>query len=170
MPTTWAKTQPYGHEHKTISQFYFHDVVSGNDPTSVPIAQPISTNASNSPFGRLAIADEPLTISPDPNSKLVGRAQGIMGMASKEEPSLMMSLTYGFVDGIYNGSSIVVLGRNSIMNPIREMPVVGGTGLFRMARGYAIARTYSASSTTFNAIVGYNITIFHPSTLFNDND
>ncbi|XP_021773865.1 dirigent protein 23-like [Chenopodium quinoa] len=158
---TWAKTEPYGHERKTVLQFYFHDIMNGDSPTVALIAQPIGGNNSALGFGSLFMADDPLTISPDPTSKLVGRAQGLYGAASQEGVNLIMGLNYGFVDGIYNGSSVVIFGRNSIMNPVREFPVVGGTGVFRMARGYAVAQTYFFNLTSLNAIVGYNVTIFH---------
>ncbi|XP_057518019.1 dirigent protein 23-like [Amaranthus tricolor] len=159
---TWAKTEDYGHEQKTVLQFYFHDNQTGDFTTVALIAQPIEPTSSVSSFGRLFMVDDPLTDGPDPNSKLVGRAQGFYGSASQTGVSYMMSLTYGFVDGIYNGSSVVMLGRNTIADSVRELPVVGGTGLFRMARGYALAQTYSHNSTARNAIVGYNVTIIHP--------
>ncbi|XP_057518025.1 dirigent protein 23-like [Amaranthus tricolor] len=161
---TWVKTEAYGpHERKTVLQFYFHDIISGDSPTVALIARPIgSNNTDRLAFGTLNMADDPLTISPDPNSKLIGRAQGLFGTASQEGVNFIMGLTCGFVDGIYNGSTVVIFGRNSIMNPVREFPVVGGTGLFRMARGYAVAHTYSFNLTSLNAVVGYNVTIFHP--------
>ncbi|KAL2937166.1 Dirigent protein 23 [Bienertia sinuspersici] len=160
---SWAKTTPYGHERKTVLQFYFHDIVTGDPPSNALIAQPKDANQSASmPFGSLFMMDDALTVSPDPSSMLVGRAQGFFGSATQEESSLIMGMSFGFVDGVYNGSTVVILGRNSIMNPIRELPVVGGTGVFRMARGYAIAQTYSFNLTSLNAIVGYNVTIFHP--------
>ncbi|KAL2937176.1 Dirigent protein 23 [Bienertia sinuspersici] len=159
----WSKTIPYGHERKTVLQFYFHDIVTGDPPSVALIAQPKDANQStSSTFGSLFMADDALTVSPDPNSKLVGRAQGLLGSAAQEEQSLIMGLSFGFVDGVYNGSTVVIFGQNSVMNPVREFPVVGGTGVFRMARGYAIAQTYSADLTTFNAIVRYIVTVFHP--------
>ncbi|KAL0757164.1 hypothetical protein Bca101_094832 [Brassica carinata] len=51
-----------------------------------------------------------------------------------------------------------MIGKNSAMNPVREMPIVGGTGMFRMARGYAIAQTHWFDPKTGDAIVGYNVT------------
>ncbi|KAF2322762.1 hypothetical protein GH714_030335 [Hevea brasiliensis] len=47
------------------------------------------------------------------------------------------------------------------MSPVREMPIVGGTGLFRLALGYAIAKTHWFDITTGDAIVGYNVTVVH---------
>ncbi|KNA06025.1 hypothetical protein SOVF_184880 [Spinacia oleracea] len=137
--------------------------MTGESPTVALIAQPIGDNNNSAAlgFGSLFMADDPLTVSPDPNSNLVGPAQGLYGAASQEGVNLIMGLNYGFVDGVYNGSSVVIFGRNSIMNPVREFPVVGGTGVFRMARGYAVAETYFFNITSRNAIVGYNVTIFH---------
>ncbi|CAN0922745.1 Dirigent protein 1 [Linum grandiflorum] len=57
------------------------------------------------------------------------------------------------------GSTFSVLGRNPIMSAVREMPVVGGTGGFRMARGYCLASTRSLDQ--MDAVIGYNVTLFH---------
>ncbi|KAL7206906.1 hypothetical protein ACSBR2_019582 [Camellia fascicularis] len=65
-------------------------------------------------------------------------------------------MNFGFVDGIYNSSSISLDGLDSASVPIREIAVVGGTGVFRFARVYAIAKTYSFDHTTGDAIVRYN--------------
>ncbi|KAK9666820.1 hypothetical protein RND81_14G213400 [Saponaria officinalis] len=158
----WAKTITHNHyEQKTTLQFYFHDNITGDSLTAVKIAQPEDAGPGVSGFGKLFMADEPLTMNPNPESKLLGRAQGMWGWASREGIGLYMAFTYVFYEGIYNGSSVSVLGRNLITEPVREMPVVGGTGLFRMARGFALARTYFINTTSLNAIVGYNVTIFH---------
>ncbi|CAK9315338.1 unnamed protein product [Citrullus colocynthis] len=141
----------------TNIQFYFHDTVSGKTPSAVKVAEAPTTGKSPTLFGAVFIADDPLTESPDPKSKEVGRAQGLYGSAGQQELGLMMALTYEFTAGEFNGSSIVVLGKNSVMHTVRELPVVGGTGVFRLARGYALARTYWLNSVG-DAIVGYNKT------------
>jgi hypothetical protein len=46
-------------------------------------------------------------------------------------------------DGLYNGSSLAVMGRNDVVLPERELAVVGGTGVFRMAMGYVLQKTAS---------------------------
>ncbi|KAE9620302.1 hypothetical protein Lal_00019166 [Lupinus albus] len=149
-------------ETVTNLQFYFHDTLSGKNPSAVQVAQPIDKNRSFSTlFGEITMADDPLTETPDPKSKLLGRAQGLYASSCQQELGLMMVLSYSFIDGPYNGSSFTILGKNSAMNPVREMPIVGGTGLFRLARGYAIAKTNWFDPTTGDAIVGYNVTLFH---------
>jgi len=104
--------------------------------------------------------DDPLTETPDPSSKLIGRAQGLYAIASKEEAGLLMTMNLMFVDGDYNGSTLAVLGRNMVLDDVREMPVVGGSGRFRFARGYALAKTYQLSATG-DAIVEYNVFVMH---------
>lgn len=50
-----------------------------------------------------------------------------------------------------------MIGRNPVVNDVREMPIVGGTGLFRNAHGYALAHTNWMDPTTGDAIVEYNV-------------
>lgn len=142
-------------------QFYFHDTLSGKTPSAVKIAQAPETDKSPTLFGALLMADDPLTETSDPNSKLVGRAQGLYGSAGQHEVGLIMAMSFEFIDGEYSGSSISIFGRNPALNPVREMPVVGGTGIFRLARGYAIAKTHWYDPLTGDAIVGYNVTVLH---------
>ncbi|CAI9089687.1 OLC1v1024306C1 [Oldenlandia corymbosa var. corymbosa] len=156
---TWAKRVDTGKEVVTTMEFYFHDTLSGRNPSALKIAQSATTNSSQTGFGLVFMADDPLTVGPDPNSKLVGRARGIYGSAGQTDVELIMVMSYGFLDGIYNGSSFSLLSANQALNPVREMAIVGGTGLFRLARGYAIAQTYSIDLTTGDAVVGYNVTI-----------
>ncbi|XP_075660384.1 dirigent protein 22-like [Castanea sativa] len=149
---------------KTHIQFYMHDIVGGPKPTAVQVARRLSNYTGSDPiaamFGSVSVMDNPLTVTPNPNSTVIGRAQGIYAMASQHnEFSLLMTLTYGFISGPYNGSSFSVVGRNPVMNEVREMPIVGGTGIFRLARGYCFARTYSMYQ--MDAVIGYNVTILH---------
>ncbi|CAL5402253.1 unnamed protein product [Camellia sinensis] len=158
---SWAKTLKSKKQIVTNLQFYFHDTVSGKTPSAVRVAQSIYTENSPTRFGAVMMADDPLTESPDPSSKLVGRAQGLYGSAGQTESDfgLIMALNYVFVDGIYNGSSISIVGLNCVLHSVREMAVVGGTGLFRLSRGYAVAKTHWFDPITGDAIVGYNVTI-----------
>ncbi|CAN1772855.1 Dirigent protein 19 [Linum perenne] len=136
-------------EKLTHLKFYFHDIVSGPNPTALPVVRSESTNASSSAFGLVVMMDNPLTVGPNMTSKLVGRAQGIYASASQTELSFLMVFNFAFKEGKYNGSNLSVLGRNSpFSGVIREMPVVGGSGVFRFARGYAQARTHRVDLNT----------------------
>ncbi|KAK7285437.1 hypothetical protein RJT34_20210 [Clitoria ternatea] len=148
-------------EKLTHLHFYFHDTMSGPKPTSVPVARAQSTNTSSSLFGEVIMADDPLTVGPEPGSKQVGKAQGIYGFADQHEFGLVMIINFSITDGKYNGSTFSLLGRNMILAAEREMPIVGGSGAFRFARGYALANTYTANEKTGDAVVEYNVYLFH---------
>ncbi|OVA06302.1 Plant disease resistance response protein [Macleaya cordata] len=160
----WGHEIPYekmGKEKMTRLHFYFHDIITGKNPTAVRVAEAPTTNQSSTLFGALLMVDDPLTEGPEPTSKLVGRAQGMYGFAGQKEMVLIMALSYVFTDDKYNGSTLSVLSRNPITNPVREFSVVGGTGLFRFARGVVDAKTYWVNFTSGNAIVEYNVTVLH---------
>ncbi|KAJ6834969.1 dirigent protein 22-like [Iris pallida] len=140
--------------------FYFHDVVSGRNPTAVPVAKPL-VGPAQSFFGLVTMIDDPLTEGPEADSKRVGYAQGMYSSASQTELAFLMTMNLYFTEGKYNGSALSVLGRNPPLHPVREMPVVGGSGLFRFARGYALAHTHWIDFKTGDAIVEYNVTVMH---------
>ncbi|XVE96162.1 hypothetical protein REPUB_Repub02eG0197800 [Reevesia pubescens] len=141
--------------------FYFHDIVGGRNPTAVRVASASMTNKSQTGFGALVMVDDPLTAAPERNSKLVGKAQGIYASAAQDEVGLLMVMNFAFMEGKYNGSSISLLGRNTVFSTVREMPIVGGSGLFRFARGYAQAKTHTFDFKTGDAVVEYNVYVFH---------
>ncbi|XP_028777571.1 dirigent protein 22-like [Neltuma alba] len=141
--------------------FYFHDIVSGRNPSAVKVAEAAMTNTSLTGFGLVVMADDPLTAGPEPGSKLLGKAQGIYASAAQDEVGLLMVMNFAFVEGKYNGSNLSLLGRNKVFNKIREMPIVGGSGLFRFARGYAQAKTHTFDLKTGDAVVEYNVYVFH---------
>lgn len=142
-------------------RFYFHDIVSGRNPTAILVARAPTTNFSATGFGAVVMIDDPLTEGPDLKSKLLGRAQGIYASASQNDIDLLMTLNFVFVTGKYNGSTLSVLGRNAALLAVREMPVVGGSGLFRWARGYVQARTHWFDMKTGDATVEYNVYVMH---------
>ncbi|KAJ6694633.1 DIRIGENT PROTEIN 17-RELATED [Salix koriyanagi] len=119
------------------------------------------SNTSATLFGSLSMIDDPLTEKPELSSKLIGRAQGIYGSAGQEDTALFMAMNFVFLEGKYNDSTISILGRNHVYSKKREMPVIGGSGLFRFARGYAQANTFSFNTKTGDAVVEYNVYVSH---------
>ncbi|XP_071685856.1 dirigent protein 22-like [Rutidosis leptorrhynchoides] len=146
-------------EKVTKLHFYFHDIVSGNSPTAMNVAKPTSFTSLTG-FGNMVMADDVLTSGPEPNSTIVGRAQGIYASASMEDLGFLMTMNLAFSDGDFNGSTLSLLGRNPVLHEYREMPIVGGSGVFRMARGIATAKTYSFNLLG-DAIVEYNVIVSH---------
>jgi len=152
----------YGFKKEKLTHFrvYWHDIYSAPNPTAMPIVTSPS-NTSATLFGSLSMIDDPLTEKPELSSKLIGRAQGFYGSAGQEEAALLMAMNFVFLQGKYNGSTISILGRNHVFSKVREMPVIGGSGLFRFARGYAQANTYSFNAKTGDAVVEYNVYVLH---------
>ncbi|KAJ0810770.1 putative dirigent protein [Helianthus annuus] len=155
------KSLGFKKEKLTHLHFYFHDIVTGDHPTAVMAAHANITNTSNTFFGGMVVFDDPLTMGPEPTSKMVGRAQGIYAGASLSEVRLLMVLNYVFTEGKYNGSSLSILGSNSVFSKVREMSIVGGSGLFRFARGYALAKTHFLNTSTGDAVVEYDVYVLH---------
>ncbi|KAJ1692268.1 hypothetical protein LUZ63_008966 [Rhynchospora breviuscula] len=151
-----------GTKTQTNLHFYFHDLPGGSNPTAIRVAAASVTSTSPTGFGATVMMDDPLTAGPDVSSALVGRAQGLYALASRDEGGhVLMAMNLVFMDQENNGSTLAVLGRNNVFDPIREMPVIGGSGKFRYARGYIHAKTYTFDQTTGNAVVEYNVTVFH---------
>lgn len=152
--TLRLKRQKLSHLH-----FYFHDVIGGRNQTAVRVAAAPTASKSPTGFGTVVMMDDPLTEGPELGSKVVGRAQGIYASASQSELGLLMVLNFAFTEGKYNGSNLSVLGRNTVASAVREMPIVGGSEVFRFARGYAQARTHYFGA--LEAVVEYNVYVFH---------
>nr|GMC92054.1 dirigent protein 22-like [Ipomoea batatas]GME07498.1 dirigent protein 22-like [Ipomoea batatas] len=157
----WFESLPYAKERVTKLHFYFHDIAKGKNLTALQIAQSNITSKSSTLFGSLSMADEPLTVGPELNSTIVGHAQGMYGSASFSEIGLLMAFNFVFTGGKYNGSTLSLLGRNPTAKEYREMPIVGGSGVFRLARGVATAKTYLFNVTSGIAIVEYHVTVLH---------
>lgn len=142
----------------THLQFYMHDMVTpsaGSLATAVRAVRgptPAPGNPINR-FGDMYVIDDALTEGPDAASRAVGRAQGFYLMASRSADQLLLSANVVFTAGRHNGSSIALMGRDAILDEVRELPVVGGTGGFRGAAGYGLIRTHSFNASNNNAVL-----------------
>lgn len=151
-------------EKATHLHFYLFDILSGNKPTAVQVAQPNITVGAKSatPFGHVYAIDDILREGPHENSKVIGNAQGLYVSSSQgDKLSIVMYVDFGFTTGKYEGSSISVFSRNPVTEPKRELAVVGGRGKFRLARGFAQVRTHYLNTTTGDAILEYHVTVLH---------
>ncbi|KAG6397246.1 hypothetical protein SASPL_143412 [Salvia splendens] len=103
-----------------------------------------------------AAATTILTLLLPTNSSL-----GLYASADSSQTGLLMALNFAFLEGKFNGSTLIVLGRNAVFSATREMPIVGGSGVFRFARGYAKARTHFSDFKTSDAVVQYDVYVLH---------
>ncbi|CAI9089883.1 OLC1v1024532C1 [Oldenlandia corymbosa var. corymbosa] len=145
----------------TKIRFYYHENRVAANPTTVEIARASSTGNSPTSFGSTMVIDDALTISPDPDSELVGRAQGIYSSASQEDMAFILMFNVVFTSGEFAGSTLSIMARDPITKEFREPSILGGTGAFRLARGAIVTHTYALDPATLNAVVEYNLFVLH---------
>ncbi|WVZ16241.1 hypothetical protein V8G54_009223 [Vigna mungo] len=150
-------------KRKTLSHFrlYWQDVISGSNATAINIIPAIPKYNTTTSFGSVTVTDNALTLGPELSSKVVGRSEGIYALTSQSQVTLLMVMNFVLTEGKYNGSSITIVGRNVAYDEEKELPVVGGSGVFKFATGYAHAKTYHFDPTTGDATTEYNIYVFH---------
>ncbi|TVU13201.1 hypothetical protein EJB05_40734, partial [Eragrostis curvula] len=129
---------------------YMHDIVGGPGQTSARLVRgPGPENPSMHPgnfFGDTVAVDDLLTSGPALGSEPLGRAQGTYMTGSMTDPVFVVSVTLMIKAGPYNGSTLVVAGRDDTSEPVRELAVVGGTGRLRRAAGHVLWSTAKVES------------------------
>ncbi|XP_071724972.1 dirigent protein 8-like, partial [Rutidosis leptorrhynchoides] len=106
----------------THIHFYLHEQVLGANATDAVVA----TGGNNS-------------VNPAVSFRVGNRlrlAQGFLAVSSQTEISVKMTMNFIFTNGKFNGSTLSILGQNNLSLKVRELSIVGGTGIFRFARGY----------------------------------
>lgn len=73
-------------------------------------------------------------------------------LSSQREAVLVVDVTLALTAGPYNGSTIVVAGRDRVQDETRQLAVVGGTGDLRGASGYVLWRTAKVWSEVHMAL------------------
>ncbi|RZC92289.1 hypothetical protein C5167_026925 [Papaver somniferum] len=140
---------------------YWHDNAGVSNPTTIQVAGANSTQDSITGFGAILVFDDALTEGSDPSSKRLGRAQGTYTFAGIDEPVVLVNANIVFTTGKYNGSTLGIMGRNMLVPEVRELIIIGGTGLLRFARGYVEARTHLLNIIARQVIVEYNLYVYH---------
>ncbi|ONK66483.1 uncharacterized protein A4U43_C06F8640 [Asparagus officinalis] len=146
-----STTIPFAFQSRTPPQnathlhLYFHEINGGPNSTTTPITP---LNSSSSGFGGVVAIDDKLRKGPQATSKLIGRVQGLLVAVSQEELVFLMNTNFVFVDGKYTGSSLAVYGRAVFASETREWSIIGGTGQFRLARGYVVGKKLSSPAAT----------------------
>ncbi|KAK8670355.1 hypothetical protein V6N13_105110 [Hibiscus sabdariffa] len=78
----YSQSKPYVPPIGKVTQlhFFFHDTISGKDPSVVLVAHPNFTTAFNNtrtPFGSVFATDGPITVGPNLTSGVIRNAQGL---------------------------------------------------------------------------------------------
>ncbi|VVB11911.1 unnamed protein product [Arabis nemorensis] len=122
--------------------FYYHDIMYNGDnvanATSATIVHP--HGFGDFLFGKFVIFDDPITMDKNYRSKPVARAQGFFFYDMKLDYNAWFCYTLVFNSTEYKGT-LNILGADLMMEPTRDLSVVGGTGDFFMARGIATFAT-----------------------------
>lgn len=144
-----------GDEKPTYFRFYMHDDYSGPNPCSAKVVSgpPAMAGAGPRFFGDIMVLNNALTEGPKASSRAVGRAQGFAARVSRDGTVSELVMTVVFEEeGPHKGSTITVLGRVDVGLPVRELPVVGGTGVFRMVRGHVFTKSHDYNLGTGGAV------------------
>ncbi|RYR63366.1 hypothetical protein Ahy_A04g021167 [Arachis hypogaea] len=90
-------------------------------------------------FGTITVIDDVLTAQPELGSQIVGKAQGVYVASSADGSRQMMTFTALFEGGEY-GDSLNFYGLYKIGSAMSQLSVIGGTGKFKNASGFAELR------------------------------
>ncbi|CAN0879157.1 Dirigent protein 7 [Linum grandiflorum] len=136
----------------THIKLYRHNNANATSPNATAVAS-VPPPLANSPvgFGAISVIDYPMTAGLSPDSPPLGRAQGLYAAASQQKFIFLMAINLAFADG----SSLVVAGMNEVPLKVRELPIVGGTGVFRLAKGYVLMTTYFFDPKAKQKVTGY---------------
>ncbi|CAI9108322.1 OLC1v1007892C1 [Oldenlandia corymbosa var. corymbosa] len=159
----WFHDHIQHHAKPNFTKFHFlvHDDVTVDKPTSLLVAPANTNNIASIAFGSTYSMDAPITIGSDPESKLIFRAQGTFTFVGQAEPVLSMAINLVFTEGDYHGSSLSILGNNPISHQYRKMPILGGTGIYRLTRGNATMDIVTVDIAKLNDILEYHAIIQH---------
>ncbi|XP_037467708.1 dirigent protein 20-like [Triticum dicoccoides] len=137
---------------------YMHETMSGPNATLLTSVQsPLGGSAT---FGQIGVLDNELRDGLHRGSSSpLGRFQGLFAMTGlANTPGLLSAVDVVFTGGKYQGSTLAMLGTIQDLRASVERTVVGGTGAFRMARGYS-SMVYIPEASTANNDV-YRIDFF----------
>ncbi|KAH0461688.1 hypothetical protein IEQ34_009263 [Dendrobium chrysotoxum] len=125
---------------ETRLHFYYQERTKSPNATTIKVvSSPIDPANPVFAFGNIFVFDDPITQDLDPASHLLGRVQGELAITSLDGYDGLYNFNIVLTDlDPWTGSTLTVIGRNPTQQIVKELPVVGGTGRFRLARGYII--------------------------------
>ncbi|KAJ0976955.1 hypothetical protein J5N97_012429 [Dioscorea zingiberensis] len=143
---------PKMEEKMTHLHFYMRYNFNGSNPTAIRVVE--GPKNKTTLFGSILVMDNPVTAGPEMNTELIGRVQGFGVGVSWDSFNFLNMMNLVFTGGKYKGSTLSYQYRTR-----SELWIVGGTGKFRLARGYGMRKIYSYNQTTASSLVNSTILI-----------
>lgn len=152
----------FGQPIQTEMSLYFQDWSGGGPNATVIeiIGQP-NGPLNFTKFGAIFCTDDPVTEEPSESSAQIARAQGIYVTSDLHGHNTNVLISIVFTNNKYKGSTLEIQGSSAQFKHIREVAIVGGTGKFRFARGYATFETIYYDSALHYAIIRCNVSVLH---------
>ncbi|KAF8668748.1 hypothetical protein HU200_051935 [Digitaria exilis] len=132
----------YGGDDHSLTRIhlYVHETLAPAANVTFAFVAPSPLGASSS-FGSIIVVDHELRAGRDRSSQLLGRYQSLMVGTSLGTTGgkYLTSIALVFTAGEHAGSTLSVAGLLVASKGVAfERAVVGGTGKFRLARGYSL--------------------------------
>ncbi|KAH6776091.1 hypothetical protein C2S52_013652 [Perilla frutescens var. hirtella] len=147
------------HHKETNMTVYFQDYSGGPNPTVIEIPGPSNGPLNFSKFGAMFCTDDPITEEIGENSAPIARGRGLYVTSALDGSSTHVLISIVFTNDEYKSSTLEIQGSSAQFERVREVAVVGGTGKFRLARGYATFETVYYDPERQHAIIQCNITV-----------
>ncbi|KAL1540453.1 dirigent protein 21-like [Salvia divinorum] len=158
--SSWVQTITKGNKNITKFHFYVHNLDGGPkfpNTTVYGIANASITSTSPTNFGHIDGFDDRVTAEADINSEQVARVQGTAAYAGLQAFVIALNMNFYITSGEFNRSTLGMAGHITAADRLREVPMIGGTGAFRLARGYADSSIYSIDLATGYSVLEYKI-------------
>ncbi|WVZ49525.1 hypothetical protein U9M48_000873 [Paspalum notatum var. saurae] len=149
--TTAAADHDHDDDSLTHIHLYVHETFAGPNATAIRVLES-PLGATTSTFGMMGVVDDEIRAGPDRSSSaLLGRYQGVFfGTSLELGKGFFSAVTLVFTAGEYAGSTVSVEGPILGFTGTIERAVVGGTGRFRLARGYMLFANISKPTPETN--------------------
>ncbi|KAG6497424.1 dirigent protein 2-like [Zingiber officinale] len=145
-----SATVAFSQNYSDHLHFYFLERVAGSPNATAVVSVNLHPESPAGGFGNIGVIDNILLEGPEPSSPVIGRAQGLAVFSDLTGLSITTALNLVFTAGEYNGSSLAMFGRYE-PGRVSDRNIIGGSGQFRLARGYALSQLVNATATTLTA-------------------
>ncbi|XP_057796769.1 dirigent protein 22-like [Salvia miltiorrhiza] len=146
---------------ETKMSFYYHDYAGGPNATTIEARGPSTEPLSFIRFGASFVTDDPITEEIEEGSTLIARGRGTYVISALDGTHAQVVMSIVFINGEYKGSTLEIQGSYAQFERLNEAAVVGGTGIFRLARGYATYEVLSYDSVSGYSVTQSNMTVLH---------